>query len=779
MLTSNSLRRRQRGFALLEALVAMLIMTIGVLSLAAMQTTINRYSNEAKLRSDASRLAQEQIETLRSYTGIAETVIGQGTTSGTAVNWDMLTSGSDNPASTNATYTRTWTLSGAINDSMRQIQVSMAWVNRSGESQSLTISSVISKTDPADSGYLNFPLPLNTNLKRPKDRNLDIPVRAVDLGDGKSGLRYGTGGQYLVFSNVSGDVVKICVPPSLTASSTDAQIIAALTSTDAATASCTTLSGFIVAGYIKRGDSVSSTDWDAVKDGLGMSTLDVVRNADGASPISCNVQDATDQNNGALIANWKSYICVIPLAPSSPGVPYDWSGTIRVSGPNGWHGASSKYYVCRFQYTATNTFTDPNLRNVQSYVAVNKSIDQQNYLLATTNNSTDTSQPTCNTISEMNVSGVSTGVLHQDCRGASNSAGYATQCPVTSSASTYALTYNGNQNTGGTAPTDANLYVAGSLVTVLAKPSGLERDNHTFGGWNRAADGSGTNYDAGDTFTISGPTTLYAKWVGPATITYASNGANSGTVPTDATNYSTGDSVTVLGNPGSLTKADGSNFVGWSITPDGLGASYTANQTFTITGNTTLYAKWSSASLLSVTYHGNTSTGGTAPTDSTSYASGATVTVMSAGSLTKSNATFTGWNTAANGSGTPLAVNQTFPISQSMNLYAQWQATITLGTPQLTWQSGAPYTLTWTAITGATGYSVRTCTDNGTTLTACTPSSPASQTATSVTANPGNNKTFCYTVTATGPSPAYNESPQSAVKCIHYRSSNSPQYTTQ
>ena len=80
---------------------------------------------------------------------------------------------------------------------------------------------------------------------------------------------------------------------------------------------------------------------------------------------------------------------------------------------------------------------------------------------------------------------------------------------------TYTVTYNGNGNTGGTAPTDASSpYTAGSNVTVLGNTGSLVKTGYTFDGWNTAPNGSGTNYAVGATISsIAANTTLYAKWV--------------------------------------------------------------------------------------------------------------------------------------------------------------------------------------------------------------------------------------------------------------------------
>ncbi|MFZ4481544.1 MAG: InlB B-repeat-containing protein, partial [Rhodoferax sp.] len=88
----------------------------------------------------------------------------------------------------------------------------------------------------------------------------------------------------------------------------------------------------------------------------------------------------------------------------------------------------------------------------------------------------------------------------------------------------------------------------------------------------------------------------------------------------------------------------------------------------------TLYAQWTLIPTYSVTYNGNTSTGGSVPTDGATYANGATVTVLgNTGSLLKTGYTFNGWNTLANGGGTAQAAASTFTMGgAAVTLYAQW-----------------------------------------------------------------------------------------------------------
>lgn len=64
---------------------------------------------------------------------------------------------------------------------------------------------------------------------------------------------------------------------------------------------------------------------------------------------------------------------------------------------------------------------------------------------------------------------------------------------------------------------------------------------------------------------------------------------------------------------------------------------------------------------------------GTAPGSVTQLA-GTTVTVSDGSGLSKTNYTFSGWNTAADGSGTAYAVGSTFNFPEDTTLYAQWTA---------------------------------------------------------------------------------------------------------
>jgi small nuclear ribonucleoprotein (snRNP)-like protein len=78
-------------------------------------------------------------------------------------------------------------------------------------------------------------------------------------------------------------------------------------------------------------------------------------------------------------------------------------------------------------------------------------------------------------------------------------------------------------------------------------------------------------------------------------VNYNGNGNTGGAVAVDGNTYHITDTVTVLGNTGSLVKA-GSTFSGWNTGADGTGASYDPGQTFSMpAAGVTLYARYSQA----------------------------------------------------------------------------------------------------------------------------------------------------------------------------------------
>jgi uncharacterized repeat protein (TIGR02543 family) len=176
--------------------------------------------------------------------------------------------------------------------------------------------------------------------------------------------------------------------------------------------------------------------------------------------------------------------------------------------------------------------------------------------------------------------------------------------PGSSSALSFAITYDGNGSTAGNRPA-SQAVKAFSSTTLATNAGNLAKTGFTFAGWNTAANGTGTNYASGALYSASRGITLYAQW--NSTITYNTNGAT-GTVPT-AVSTTTEASRTFVLNAGTGLTRTNLVFAGWNTSADGSGTHYAGGASYTSTGNATLFAIFRPL----YTYNANGATSGTVP----------------------------------------------------------------------------------------------------------------------------------------------------------------------
>ena len=203
------------------------------------------------------------------------------------------------------------------------------------------------------------------------------------------------------------------------------------------------------------------------------------------------------------------------------------------------------------------------------------------------------------------------------------------------------LSYRANGGEDSQIASTAFLLGKGATHTIVTgKPT---REGYTFDGWK--IDGNDTVYGENGTKTYTvgdANVTFMAQWTANKTftVTYKANGAEGVTVPTDNTAYQKDATVTVKNG---LTR-EGYTFNGWNTQADGKGTLYQPGATFTITGDTILYAMWTANEAYKVTYDLNGGQGDV-PVDSATYGPGEIVTVKKSTGLTKEGAQFAGWST--------------------------------------------------------------------------------------------------------------------------------------
>lgn len=128
-----------RGFLLIEALVALLILTVGLLGLSTLYSHVTGAAGEAKSRSQAMAQASSKIDELRNLLLEADYTasLPNGTTATTAT-VDGLE------------YSMSWTVTDTVSGLQNKlVQVGVSWLDRAGNTQTVNLNTILGWNDPA------------------------------------------------------------------------------------------------------------------------------------------------------------------------------------------------------------------------------------------------------------------------------------------------------------------------------------------------------------------------------------------------------------------------------------------------------------------------------------------------------------------------------------------------------------------------------------------------------------------------------------------------------
>ncbi len=179
-----------RGVALLDVLLAMLVLAIGLLSIAPLQGLIARSNIAAWQRAMAGELAQQKLEDLRGFAQL-------DTGSGAAFGYDDIANNSGGlrrsdsilslPAGaierSGNRYTLSWSVSEIAwcdgvetrarctrswRSDAKLLRVMVTWSDEAGASQELSLESIVAALEPANgaTALLRRPLPRTPQIER-------------------------------------------------------------------------------------------------------------------------------------------------------------------------------------------------------------------------------------------------------------------------------------------------------------------------------------------------------------------------------------------------------------------------------------------------------------------------------------------------------------------------------------------------------------------------------------------------------------------------------------
>jgi len=143
-----------KGFSLVEVLVSLVILSVGLIGTGKYQVALLKNSSDVQARSRAINIAQQKIEEIKAYKSLtaydniksSATLISDAASAGTTL--DFSTTG------VNATYDLAWTVVPNTTPDYVKIEVVVTWTERDGAPQQVKLDSIVSKTDPNNSGRL-------------------------------------------------------------------------------------------------------------------------------------------------------------------------------------------------------------------------------------------------------------------------------------------------------------------------------------------------------------------------------------------------------------------------------------------------------------------------------------------------------------------------------------------------------------------------------------------------------------------------------------------------
>lgn len=379
------------GIVLIELLVGVVLLSLGTVLLMRLQTGLRLSGDLARQRSEALRLAEEDIEVLRSFTRIDAGAAPGGRA------WAAIADAVDLPldlAGAPTAYRLDRSVSTGSAPALKAVTPTVGWTDRQGQARRLALPTLIAAVDPALLGALL----LQRDSGRPNGafgRHPLIPLAARELPDGRLVYQPRPGGTLVwIFDVATARVTGRC------------RAIAGLASSELTAASlsdCRALSGLLLAGTLRFATDRDSPGTADTENPLGPAVdldLRITLSSSGHPDPAWECDD--DAPDGvppaATLLTVVHYACVVQPA----GNPARWSGRLDVV-PRGWTLADGlptgtpsspeRLRVCRYSADHDGNGRIDNREHPLRYSNVAEPLADQNFLLVRAGSACPRDQP--------------------------------------------------------------------------------------------------------------------------------------------------------------------------------------------------------------------------------------------------------------------------------------------------------------------------------------------------------------------------------------------------
>lgn len=373
--------RRPHGITLIEALVALMVMSFGMVALVGLMSNLRRGADLAKQRGEALRIAQAELGKMRAFsvltpkaTDPAGTVAYADTLQG-RVTWDATPPDSNTTYAVERLVSEKLLAAGTTEPAAKSVRVNVTWTDRAGEAQRVTLDTVIAKVDPLFGGALSL-TPPSDDVRRPADRAPVVPTAAKDLGDKTSAFKPSAGGGIAwVFDNVTGSISKICT--------VDVRVLTSALTAGALSGCSSVTAGYLVSGTVSF--SFVSPARPASPEGSALpvhASIQITSSGHPTPAFECF-------DDAGTVINAVNYYCIVYGNTDTKPI---WSGQVQLTGLD-FGPSASQYKTCRYSADYNRDGKLSNNEHPNAYDKVSGSLARQNFLVVKGNVDCPTAPP--------------------------------------------------------------------------------------------------------------------------------------------------------------------------------------------------------------------------------------------------------------------------------------------------------------------------------------------------------------------------------------------------
>jgi len=360
---------RCRGITLVEVLVCLLVLTVGLAAIARLQAHLRLGAESARQRAEALRLAQDDMEHLRTFIQIA---------AGTGPSYAAIEARAPVPVEDASASTR-YALERQVGNSAapryKAVTVVARWTDRIGDTQQVELPSMVAGIAPELGGVLSLQRHASEPL-RPLGRHPGIPLTSQDLGDGRSVFKPSVQGTVAwVFDHLTGIIIQVCQAPAGVAN-------AGLTA--AQLSRCSTTQGLLVSGFVRF---ATQTDTPGARDAeqptgpamnLDLCLVPTDTPLCGAPALAECFDDAP-----AMPSPTRQTV-IYHCAVFPPTGTLHWTGRLNLA-PVDWQlavpGEPGGFKVCRYSFDHNANGRIDNAEHPALYTKVTAPLTDQNFLV--------------------------------------------------------------------------------------------------------------------------------------------------------------------------------------------------------------------------------------------------------------------------------------------------------------------------------------------------------------------------------------------------------------